>query len=348
MILKRYRLLFRIVAVGLLCLVLGSCGTLGYYTQSVVGHSKMMLARKPITEVLETVTGDERRRLQMTLDIRRFAVERLFLPDNDSYSQYVELDREYPVWSVVAADEFSLRPKQWCYPVIGCASYRGYFSHGAAEEYEQGLLEKGFETTLGGVSAYSTLGWFDDPLTSAMLRYDDAFLVEILFHELAHQQLYVNGNSKFNEAFATVVGEQGAVLWLQYNQPELLEKYQRRLQVRYDFFVLIQGVKEKLKPIYASSLSASDKRKQKTQVILSLEQAYKDLKQQQWQGVGWYDGWFMEPVNNARLASIATYRDLVPAFERLFELCSGDYARFYGAVATQKKKGKAATVPEKC
>ncbi len=345
---KRSILLLRMAAVSLLCLVLGSCGSLGYYTQSVVGHSKMMLARKPITDVLKTATGDQQRRLQMTLDIRRFAVEKLSLPDNASYSQYVELDREYPVWSVVAADEFSLRARQWCYPVIGCASYRGYFSQKAAQKYEQGLLEKGLETTLGGVSAYSTLGWFDDPLTSAMLRYDDAFLVEILFHELAHQQLYVNGNSKFNEAFATVVGEQGAVLWLQHQQPDLLKKYQQRLQVRYDFFLLIQDVKEKLKPIYSSSLSASTKRQQKAQALLLLEQDYVALKQEQWQGIGWYDGWFKEPVNNARLASIATYRELVPAFERLFELCSRDYERFYAAVATQKNKGKAATVPEKC
>lgn len=341
----RFALLLLAAATALL----SGCSTVGYYSQSVIGHSQLMLARKPIDKVLKKSDDAKlQQQLRRALELRRYASERLALPDNDSYLAYVELDRKYPVWTVVAASEFSLRPEQWCYPIIGCAAYRGYFAQAAADKYAQGLREQGLETMVGGATAYSTLGWFDDPLTSAMLRHGEVYLAEIMFHELAHQQLYVNGNSSFNEAFATVVGEQGALQWLRENQPEKAAAYQQRLQVRNDFSAMIAQLKKDLAEVYSSNVTEAEKRAGKEQQWELARQRYADVKQQRWQGKGWYDAWFDKPINNARLAAIATYRDLVPAFEQLLQACDNDFARFYKIVAEQDGKGRDAVVAESC
>jgi len=329
-------------------LILSGCETVGYYSQSVVGHSKMMLARQPLDRAIAKSEGQRRDLLVLAKSLRQYAVDELALPDNRSYLSFVDMRRKHPVWSVVAAPEFSIKPVSWCYPVVGCASYRGYFSEKAAEKYAAKMQEKGLETVVGGVAAYSTLGWFNDPLIPSMMRRGDVALAEIMFHELAHQELYVKGNSAFNEAFATVVGEHGALRWLREFHPEKVAAYQERMQVRGDFSALIKTTKQSLKALYATTLSPADMREQKQAVINQLKHSYEELKDQRWSGKAWYGAWFKRPVNNARMAAFATYRDLVPKFEALLQHCEHDFARFYATVKLQKQQGKQARVAEQC
>lgn len=318
--------------------LLTACSSVSYYTQSIVGHSSIMLARKPVEKVLVSADEDLKQQLETAVEIRRFASEELALPNNKSYTSYVKLKNDTPIWNVIAAEEFSLKGKQWCYPIIGCASYRGYYHREDAEGHAKKLTEQGYEVHLSGATAYSTLGWFDDPLTSAMFKRGDASLAELIFHELAHQQLYVNGDSRFNEAFASAVGEQGAVRWLQMsNRDNLLSEYKQRLLVRNDFIELINNAKLELKSIYSSDKTAAEKRREKSKVFDNMKKQHRALIKDKWNGRTWYTRWFSQPINNARLVAISTYRDLVPDFVRLFEQCDKDFSRFYKRVEEVSK-----------
>lgn len=322
-----------------LCAVVGfaafsGCSSVGYYSQSIAGHTSLMIARKPIDEVMVDADDKLKQKLTTAAVIREFAINDLSLPDNQSYTTYVQLKNDPPVWNVVAAQEFSLSAKQWCYLVIGCASYRGYYDKADAEKYADEMKEKGYDVALIGAPAYSTLGWFADPLTSAMLRRSDASLAELIFHELAHQQLYIKGDSRFNEAFASAVGEQGAIKWLMStNQDEKLLRYQKSLSVQDDFLQLINAAKADLRLLYASDLLDKEKRIKKQAIFDRMKTDYQRLKVTKWNGEGWYGRWFSRPINNARLASISTYRDLVPEFVQLFNDCEQDFSRFYRKVA---------------
>ena len=344
--LKKTNLKFILLVSALL--FLSACETVGYYSQSVVGHSKLMLARQPIDKAINRLDGKRKNLLVVAKSLRLFATNELSLPDNGSYLSYVNLKREHPVWSVVAAPEFSVTPISWCYPVIGCASYRGYFSEKSALNYAKKMQKKGYEIEIGGVTAYSTLGWFRDPLIPNMLDRGDIFLAEVMFHELAHQQLYIKGNSAFNEAFATVVGEQGTLRWLALNHPEKIDAYRLRMQVRNDFSKLIKVLKERLKIVYAKPITEEVMREQKTMTINLFKQEYEQVKQQRWSGKPWYGGWLKKSVNNARMASFSTYRDLVPQFEALLGACENNFERFYQVVAQQKGQAKAAQIATTC
>jgi len=324
------------------------CSSIQYYGQSVVGHSRLMLAREPIDELILTSDPTLAAQLRLAQELRRYAVDQLALPDNKSYSNYVDLQRDYPVWTVVAAQEFSVEPETWCYPVIGCAAYRGYFSAEAAQRYAAKLSSKNLETTVGGAVAYSTLGWFADPLLPSMMRDGVAELAETLFHELAHQVLYVNGNSAFNEAFASVVGEQGALSWLQQHRPNMVGDYRQRLQARADFYNLLRELKIQLKMLYQSNVSNTVKRRRKQELMVLLRDDYEQLKQTRWQGNSRYDGWFSRPVNNARLAAFSTYRELMPQLELLLEQCEGDFAEYFNLLKSIPKKRLAEALPNQC
>ncbi|MFT6388713.1 MAG: putative aminopeptidase [Cellvibrionaceae bacterium] len=328
-----YRVIrFSFIACGAL-LLLSSCTAVSYYTQSIVGHSSLMLSRKPIEKVLKGVDETLKQQLLTAVEIRQFATSELGLPDNQSYTSYVQLKNDPPIWNVIAAEEFSLRGKQWCYPVIGCAGYRGYYHREDADKYAKKIEEEGYEIHLSSATAYSTLGWFDDPLTSAMFKRGDASLAELVFHELAHQQLYVKGDSRFNEAFASAVGEQGAIRWLRMtNRNVMLDKYQQRQEVRDDFINLINEAKAKLKIIYGSKKTVDRKRKEKQKVFSNMRQKHESLIEKKWGGKKWYALWFSQPINNARLVAISTYRDLVPDFVGLFQRCGEDFSLFYGNV----------------
>ena len=187
-----------------------------YLLQAAGGQMEISAKREPIAEVIaDAATPPQlRARLEYVANARDFASRELGLPDNESYRSYADLDRPYVVWNVFAAPEFSVEPRRWCFPIAGCVVYRGYFSEEAAQHYASRLRRRGDDAAVGGVAAYSTLGHFKDPVLSTMLGWSDAQLAATLFHELAHQVVYVPGDSEFNESFATVVEEAGLERWL--------------------------------------------------------------------------------------------------------------------------------------
>jgi predicted aminopeptidase len=318
----------RFVVLALAAGLVSGCG-LPYYAQAIHGQVKLLRARTPIEAVLEDPDADPglQSKLRNIVVARRFAVERLALPDNDSYTSYVDIGRDYVVWNVIAAEEFSVDPVTWCFPVAGCVAYRGYFDRDDAEKFQAKLDARGYDTYSGGSSAYSTLGHFDDPVLSTMLDGGDEYSAGVLFHELAHQQLYFKGDSELSEAFATAVEESGMELWLsEHGGPEALEAYRARLGRRADFAALIGRQQQRLSEVYAGGDGEAEMRAAKDAAFDAMRADYRALKQQ-WGGLGDYDRWFDQRLNNASLAAVATYRRWVPALRwRLGQL---GFAAFY-------------------
>lgn len=331
-----------------LILVLSGCSSVRYYGQSVIGHSKLMLARQPIDTAISKADQPLKAQLELSQALRLYASQELGLPNSKSYSSYVALKREYPVWNVIAAPEFSLDAKQWCYPIIGCASYRGYFRQSSAQRYADKMERQGFETTVGGATAYSTLGWFSDPLLPSMMRYGDADLAETLFHELAHQKLYINGDSDFNEAFATVVGEIGAARWLAAVRPHQSDQYQQSLQARDQFYTLIENTKRELSKMYLEPMPVLDMQRAKKVAFAQLRANYEQLKKRKWGGQPIFDGWFEKEPNNARLAAFSTYRSKVPSLLALLNKCDDNLERFYQVLALPTKVNGKVQIPLHC
>ena len=342
-----------IISAVALCSAVG-CSTLGYYSQSIRGHLSLLSKREPVSELLQdkSLDASRRKQLEMARAIRDYASETLKLPDNGSYRQYVALDQPYVVWNVVATPELSLDPVKWCFPVVGCLSYRGYYAKEAAEKFAQPLRDQGYDVMVRGVRAYSTLGWFDDPLVSTMFRNGPNALAEVISHELSHQIIYAKNDTIFNEAFASTVGELGVKHWIQSRHPEKLEDYLDALKRRDQFLDLLRNTSDHLRTLYASASNDDSKRQQKAAIIEALRDNYQKLKTS-WDGYEGYDGWFKTPINNARLISIAVYRDRVPDFMRWFEACGEDFDRFYSAVKTMGKldqtaRHKRLTGPAEC
>lgn len=311
-------------------LVTTACGTASYYSQAIAGHLALMRDRESIASLLanDTTDPDLRRQLETLRAARRFAVDALALPDNDSYSTYVETGRQHVTWNVVAAEEFSVAARQWCFPIAGCVNYRGYFDPADARAYAAELVAASYDVTIGGASAYSTLGWFSDPVLDTMLRGDESRWVGTLFHELAHQRLYVAGDSDFNEAFASVVEQEGVRRWLvRRDRPEALAAYRARVARGGEFVALLQSTRERLERLYAEPLAADAMRRRKQAVFDGMRNDYRAMRAT-WGGYDGYDGWFARDLNNARLVSVATYRRLVPAFEALLA-GSEDLPAFY-------------------
>lgn len=316
-------------------LPLGGCGTVGYYGQAVAGHVRLMSARVPIEDVIADpeTSAAVRERLQVALAAREFAVTELGLPDNGSYTRFVSLERSAVVYNVFAAPEFSLQAKTWCFPVAGCVVYRGYFDRARAEREAARYAAQGYDTWVGGAAAYSTLGRFEDPLLSTMLYRDDARLAGLLFHELAHQAVYVKDDSAFNEAFATAVEEEGVRRWLAAAGREEEFAAWRLLRERAQAFEgLLAATRARLQALYSSGRPEAEMRAAKAEVFAQLEREYAALKAS-WDGWDGYDRWFDAPLNNARLIPSATYRGLVPAFRILLNQAGGDLAAFYAACA---------------
>ena len=313
--------------------LLAGCGTAGYYAQSVTGHLELMSRARSIDRVVAGTDTEPRlaARLRTAVDIRAFASEALELPDNDSYSRYVDLDRPYVVWNVVAAPELSLAPRRWCFPVAGCLSYRGYFSRAAAEQYGAELESAGWDVTVGGVRAYSTLGWFSDPLLSSMVELPEYDLAGIVFHELAHQRLYVPGDTDFNESFAVVVKRAGVRRWLESRgHTGLTERHRVSMERRAAFLGLVRSTRRQLESVYASSRSDEEKREEKTSAIEQLRDEYTALRVT-WTSGPTYDPWFERGVNNAAIALLTTYDRWVAALDALLAQSDGDLPAFYRA-----------------
>jgi len=314
---------------------LSACSTFGYYAQAVSGQLDVLERRQPITRLLQddTQTPELRDKLETVVRIRRFATTVLELPDNGSYTSYVLLDRRYAVWNVFAAPEFSLQLREWCFPVAGCVRYRGYFRESAAHDYASGLAAAGFDTYVGGAAAYSTLGWFEDPVFSSLTGLSDARLAGVIFHELAHQQLYIEDDTTFNEGFAMTVELEGVAVWLKSNADAVeAAEYAAFLARQEDFVALVRRTRDQLQTLYDSDATSGDMRREKARLYAAMGSAYVSLKRG-WGGYGGYDAWFADGLNNAKLEAVGTYRDYVPWFRQLFRHTGGDFAAFYRAAA---------------
>lgn len=312
-------------------LVSGGCSTVSYYAQAVGGQLGVMVASRPLDDVLADPRTAEpvRQRLRLLPELRRFATDELHLSASDSYRTYADLGREAMVWSVVATPADSLEPRQWCYPIVGCASYRGYFSHAAATAYAAELAEQGWDVAVEPVPAYSTLGWFSDPMPSTVVNWPVAHIAGLMFHELAHETLYLPGDSAFNEAYASVVEREGVRRWLrQHGTPQSRLAKRQADQRRREFLGLIDAARNSLQRLYASDRDASQMQARKAEILGRLRAAYVAQKDA-WGGYRGYDRWFERPLNNARIASVSTYNALSPVFESLLRQVDADMRRFH-------------------
>ena len=331
---RRWALL---VGVAVALAVAAGCSTLSYYGQAVAGHLAVMNRTKPIEAQLgEKSTPPElREKLARVLAMREFASRELGLPDNGSYRGYADLERPYVVWNVFAAPEFSIEPRPSCFVVVGCVSYRGYYAKDAAEGFAAQLRKQGYDVFVYGVAAYSTLGWFDDPVLNTFVRYPDAELARLIFHELAHQLVYVRDDTVFNESFAVAVEEAGVARWMAgHSTAAERESFAQGRSRRAQFVRLALRYRERLGEFYREPLPVGEKRAGKARLLAEMESDYRALRDGKWNGWPGYDRWFEKGVNNAQLASVATYEELVPAFRALLAREGGDMARFYREVKT--------------
>jgi predicted aminopeptidase len=333
----------RLLAVALIGATLPGCA-LGYLTQAAQGQWRLMRARRPIEQVIAdpAASPDLKARLRVVQDARDFAVSDLGLPDNRSYRSYSDLKRPYVVWNVVAAPEFSVEPQRWCFPFTGCLSYRGYFRENDARKMAAALAARGNDVMVGGVTAYSTLGHFADPVLNTMLRYGDLGLASTIFHELAHQLIYVRGDSEFNESFAVSVEQEGLRRWLAARGRSLeLQDYLARHQSEQLMVDVFADARRRLATLYASSPALPlDEQRARKHEILSATGEQVLAVERQFKVRSGYDQWISDGLNNAHLASVGTYFDCVPGFQRLLAANGGSLPAFYAAV--RKMKGDAA------
>jgi len=321
------------------------CSSVGYYRQAAAGQYQIFSRQEPIQKVLARpeTRPTLREKLELVLELRRFAERELHLKTGGHYARYADLGRRHVVWNVYAAPEFSLEPKKWWYPVVGSLKYCGFFSEQDARGYGARIAKEGYDVYVGGVDAYSTLGWFKDPVLNTFIHHEPAELAELLFHELAHQRVFARGDTDFNEAFASAVGEEGARRWLAARgDTNALAAYETELRRKDQFVALVMRAREQLKEVYGeetaherrapaapgSEALVAAKRAAKAEVLARLRADYEVLKAS-WGGDPSYDNWFKRPLNNARLNTIATYYHFVPAFQRLLVKHQGDLQNFY-------------------
>jgi predicted aminopeptidase len=344
--------------VGLLIVIgiaLSGCQTFSFYSQAFKGQYQIIVHRQPLEKVMAApeTPSPLRAKLQLVQDLRTFAEKELKLPVDGHYAKYVDVHRRFVVWNVEAAREFSLEPKTWWYPLVGSLEYRGYFSERGATNYGKSLERKDYDVYVAGVEAYSTLGWFKDPVLNTFINNPGADLAETIFHELGHQRVFARSDTDFNEAFATTVGQEGARRWLRAKgNTNDYEHYVGELRRNSQFVHLIMSTRERLLAIYGDELTPAgrikatnskralpreDLRLQKQEVLKDLQRQYAQLKAQ-WGGIADYDQWFSNHVNNAQLNSVAAYHDLVPGFEHLLELNGGALEPFYEAAQRLAKK----------
>jgi predicted aminopeptidase len=329
------------LAVGAAAMLLGGCSTLGYYAQAVNGHLDLMQRARPVPEVLAdpATPAPLRERLALSQRMRDFAVTELKLPEGPSYRRYADLGRDAVVWNVVAAPELGLQLKTWCFPVVGCVGYRGYYTQARAEALAAELREQGYEVVVYGVPAYSTLGkleWMGgDPLLNTFVNGSEADLARLIFHELAHQLVYVDDDTTFNESYATAVERIGGRLWMErFATPEARAADAQRLARGVAFRAFVQAWRAELDALYRSGQPPEALRAAKAEVMARGRRAYEALKADPASplaGFAGYDGWFAR-ANNASFAVLGAYNDFVPAFERLYERSGRDFARFHEAV----------------
>lgn len=353
---NRFFLLRRRLITVLVSLAIGACSPVGYYAQSISGHTQILAKREKITDLLRDETLDEglRDRLLTVTQIVDFANRDLNLPDNGSYRHYTDTGRDYVVWNVFAAPELGLETREWCYLFLGCMNYRGYFNRERAIRYAGKLEGQGLDVYVGGVSAYSTLGWFRDPVLNTMINRDSWALARLIFHEMAHQKLFIAGDTAFNEAFADTVAIIGVTRWLATKPAMDRERVIAMLAHENDFAALALETRQKLVKLYATNREESYQQHNKTIIINNFRESLSNLSVQ-WQDKR-FQSWIEGDVNNARLAAVSTYRELVPGFMRIFEDTGNDLPVFYKRIAafahcpasTRHEILQAGTSPQSC
>jgi predicted aminopeptidase len=336
-----HRDLPRLIAFAAMSLTLCACGSIRYYAQAVHGQGELVLRRQPVRKLLRNPATDPKlaARLSLALAAREFASRELDLPDNRSYTYYVDLHRSYVVWNVFATPRFSVEAVRHCFPVAGCVAYRGWFSEAAAEADASRMRDKGDDVWVGGVPAYSTLGWFADPILSSMLRWDDDELAGTLFHELAHQLIYVRGDTAFNESFASFVQAEGLREW---RAKRGLPPDRGHAQAMADGFTkLVLDLRDRLKLLYAGGGDAEAMEAGKRREIAAFRQRYTQWRDAYWPHDHRYDAWVEQPINNARLLPFGLYDTWTPAFAALFRESGARWPAFYARVRQLARKPKA-------
>ena len=319
--------------------------------QAATGEWRVLHARVPIARMIgdPATSAQLRARLTEVDAARDFAVHELGLPDNQSYRSYADLHRPYVVWNVVAAPQFSLSPVHWCFPVAGCVAYRGYFHERRARDFALRLEARGLDVVVEGVPAYSTLGKFADPVLSTMLRYDDDELAATIFHELAHQLIYVRNDSEFNEAFAVTVEEVGLMRWLELRgAPQRIGRFRDQQRQQAALLAVLAPARAQLAALYASAVGREAMRERKQALLVQLAVDIAGLERREGVHYPVYDQWIASGLNNAQLASVATYYDCVPGFKRLLATQGDDLRRFYAAVRELAREPHAQRHRELC
>lgn len=316
----------------LAALLLNGCGSVAYYGQLAEGQWQLLRARQPVAQVIaDPATPPQlRSHLAHAEQARVFASQQMKLPDNHSYRVYADIGRPYVVWNVFATPELSLQPVTHCFPIAGCVAYRGYYQQGAARGAAALMRQDGLDVYVGGVEAYSTLGWFDDPILSSMVGWGDERLATLIFHELAHQRFYVQNDTEFNESFASFVEQEGTRQWRVARGLAAIGGDQG--QQREQFIRLVLASRERLQAIYSGTLDEAHKRQAKRAEFERLRREYRQVRDGQWGGDKRYDAWVYGPLNNAKLLPFGLYDQWVPAFEALFREVGGDWGRFYERV----------------
>lgn len=309
----------------------GGCAAFQYYTQAAAGQLEVLRTSRPIQSVIaHPDTGEAlRNHLLVAEGIVNFAVSDLGLDPGNSYRRYAALGRPFVVWNVFAAPPLSLEGRRWCYPFVGCVPYRGYFNRDAALRAEARLARRGFETYVGGVSAYSTLGWFDDPLLSTFIGWSEPRLAELLLHEISHQRVWVRDDAAFNESFAAFAGEAGARLWFRKTGREAeFDDYLTSRQDWQRLHALLLATRAQLHAVYRQEGDEQGRYREKTRVMEAFRNCYRQHKPLL--GGGTLDG-LVASVNNAYLAAFGTYTDWYPAFAALYRR-EGGWTAFLDAV----------------
>ncbi len=342
------RLLATLAMIGAaLC---AGCSAVDYYWQSAQGQFEILSRAQPLADAIVGAHDDRiKTRLELALRVREFATSELDLPANGSFQRYTDLGRPFVLWNVFATPPLSLKPREWCYPIAGCVSYRGYFSEQEAKAEAATLMAVGDDVYVGGVPAYSTLGWFDDPILSTFIRYPETEFARLIFHELAHQLIYVKGDTVFNESYATALSDEGLERWIAAQPPEARARLDaervRSERLRGEFRRLVTGAGDELRAIYASDAAEDAKRRLKQQAFAQMRTQYESVKAGE-PGLAGFDRWFAgydnQGPNNAGLAAIALYNDRVPAFRALIVSVHGDLPAFYAQVRALAALDKAA------
>ncbi|GAB3627269.1 aminopeptidase [Pandoraea terrae] len=319
-------------------IALSACGQIGYYAQSINGHFTVLHEAHPVSELLADPALNPRLRARLidAEQMRAYAVSALGLPDNGSYRSYADLKRPFVVYNVFAAPALSLKLHESCLLVVGCVEYRGYYSRESAEAYAADLHRDGWETFVAGIPAYSTLGYFDDPLLNTFIYLPRGELARMIFHELAHQVLYVRGDTTFNESFAVTVESVGVQRWIDAH-PDAAPEYAQYSTQRKQFRGLVEGYRKRLQAVYEGAGDDSRKAAEKMRLFSAMRDDYQQLRAQ-WGGYAGFDRWFASDLNNAKIGAFATYNQWVPAFAALLAQEGGDLPSFYRAVKALSKR----------